>query len=102
MAKDIYYLRNKLDQDLCAYLEVGETWEDSFLMEFMLSDDAPRVTYTGASYENRSILQLFMKIGSSTYENTIKDKNLEWFPIKPDAELMYVVETLANSFIYNK
>ena len=101
MAKEVYYLRSKLDQDLFAYLEIGETWEESFLMEFKLSSDAPLATRTGASVENRRVLLLFKKIGLSTYEDAIKEKYQEWIPIEPDNQIKYISETLANSSIYN-
>lgn len=97
MAKECYYLRNKLDQGLYVYLELGETWEDSFLMEFRITEYAPHFLKTGALYENRHILLAFKCIAISDSKK-ILDKKYEWQPVNADERLKYSAQTFIESF----
>ena len=97
MAKGVYYLRHKVDQELYVYLEIGESWEDSFMMEFRMTESSPHFIKTGALYEHRHILIAFKFIAISPLEEVMRDKMLEWKPITPDHQLEYVVNNFVES-----
>ena len=97
MAKEIYYLRHKVDQELYVYLEIGETWEASIIMEFRIPEIAPHFIKTGALYENRNILIAFKYIAISPLAEIMSDKKYEWKPITPEPQLEYVVKNFIES-----
>jgi len=99
MVAERYYLRNKRDQGLYVYLEIGETWEESFMMEFRMTEGYPHFVKTGALYEHRSILIAFKWIAISSLEEILRDKKIEWEPITPDEPLKYQVKNFKDSFI---
>lgn len=98
MKKECYYFNHKVDQDLCAYVEIGATWEDSFIMEFRTTEDAPHFIKTGALYENRSVLLAFKMIALMEMTEILRDKKLEWKPIQKDPQLEYTVKTFRQYF----
>ena len=97
MAKELFYLRHKIDQELYVYLEIGETWEDSFMMEFRVYEIAPHFIRTGALYENRNVLIAFKYIAITPLLDVKRDKKLEWMPITPDSQLEYVVKNFIEA-----
>lgn len=99
MAKEVYYLRHKIDQELYVYLEIGDTWEDSYMMEFRLFEPSPHFIKTGALYEHRHILIAFKLIAITDAVEAHGDKKLEWVPIKPDEQLEFVVNTFKETFV---
>lgn len=99
MEKECYYFRHKINQELYVYLELGETWEESFLMEFCMADTAPHYIRTGALYENRHILIAFKYIAITPITDVMKDKKLEWKPIQSDSQLDFITKTFIESFI---
>ena len=99
MEKECYYFNHKIDQELCAYVEIGATWEDSFIMEFRTTEVAPHFIKTGALYENRSILLAFKKIALMEMTEVLRDKELEWKPIKEDSQLEYCAKTFIQSYL---
>ena len=99
MDKECYYLRHKLDQELYAYLELGETWEESFLMEFRMTEVAPHYIKTGALFENRHILLAFKYIGMMDIVEVLRDKKLEWKPVEADEQLKFSAKTLVESLL---
>ena len=56
MDKKGHYFRHKIDQGLYAYLELDEIWEDTFLMEYRMTETKPHWIKTGSLNENRRIL----------------------------------------------
>lgn len=102
MAKESYYLRHKLDQGLYVYLEIGETWEDSFLMEYRITETKPHWIKLGSLDENRRILLEFKDSALTSPKEITKDKKLEWKTIHPDAQLEYVTRTFIESYVKNK
>ena len=102
MAKEYYYLRNKLDQELYLYLEIGETWEDSFLMEYRITETKPHWIKPGSLNENRSILLEFKDSALTSSQEITKQKKFEWNNIHPDAQLEYVTRTFIESYVKNK
>lgn len=101
MAKESYYLRYKLDQELYVYLEIGETWEDSFLMEFRITETNPHWIKTGSLDVNRRILLEFKDSALTSPQKITRDKKLEWITIQPDAQLEYVTRTFIESYVKN-
>ena len=99
MAKESFFLRHKIDQELYVYIELGETWEESFLMEFRMTEFAPHFMKTGALYENRHILLAFKNIAIMDIKDVLKDKKLEWIPVNADEQLKYSAKTLIESFL---
>lgn len=99
MAKECYYLRHKIDQELYVYLELGETWEESFLMEFRMTEVVPHFIKNGALYENRHILLAFKYIAISDTVEVLRDKKLEWKPIEADEQLKLSAKTFVGSFL---
>jgi len=102
MAKEYYYLRHKLDLGLYVYLEIGETWEDSFLMEFRITETKLHWIKTGSLDENRRILLEFKDYALTSPQEITKEKKLEWKIIHPDAQLEYVTRTFIESYVKNK
>lgn len=102
MAKESYYLRHKLDQGLYVYLEIGETWEDSFLMEYRITETKPHWIKTGSLDENRRILLEFKDSALTSPQEITRDKKLEWKTIHPDAQLEYLTKTFIESYVKNK
>lgn len=101
MAKEYYYLRNKLDQELYVFLEIGETWEDSFLMEFRITETKPHWIKTGSLDVNRRILLEFKDSALASPLEITRSKNLGWKTIHPNAQLKYVTNTFIESYIKN-
>ena len=99
MDKECYFLRHKIKQELFVYLEIGETWEESFFMEFKITDDAPHSINSGSLYENRHTLIAFKYIAITDIKEILKDKKLEWMPIEPDAQLKFSAKTFVESFV---
>ena len=97
--KECYYLRNKLDQQLYVYLEIGETWEESFVMEFRMTETSPHFIKSGALYEHRHILIAFKYIAITDVVDVLKDKKLEWIPVKPDEQLKMIANNFINTLI---
>ena len=98
MAKDCYYLRHKRNQELFAYLEINETLDDSFVMEFCITDSEPLFIHTGAQDKNRNELQMFEEIATTPIRIVLHDKQMEWKLIPKDIQLEYVVKTFTDSF----
>ncbi len=101
MAKESYYLRHKLDQGLYIYIELAETWEDSFLMEFRITEFAPHFFRTGVLYENRHILLAFKYIAITDVKEILLDKKIEWIPIIANERLKASAQTFIESFLKN-
>lgn len=99
METESYYLRHKIDQTLYVYLEIGETWENSFMMEFRLTKSSPHFIKSGALYEHRHMLIAFKWIAITSLDEIRKDKKIEWIPITPDDSLKYVVKTFKESYV---
>lgn len=99
MAKESYYLRHKLDQGLYVYLEIGETWEDSFLMEYRITETKPHWIKTGSLDENRRILLEFKDAALTSPQEKNEDKKFEWKTIQPDVQLEYVTKTFIDSYV---
>lgn len=94
-----YYLRHKIDQELYVYLEIGETWEESFMMEFRMTEGFPHFIITGALFEHRYLLIAFKWMAITDIVELSKDKKNEWRPVNPDEALLYCIETLKESFV---
>ena len=99
MAKECYYLRHKIDQTLFVYLEIGETWEETFMMEFRKTGSYPHFIKSGALYEHRHMLIAFKWIAITSAEEIQRDKKIEWRPITPDVSLEYTVNTFIESYV---
>jgi hypothetical protein len=102
MAKESYYLRHNFNQGLYVYLEIGETWEDSFFMEFRITETKSHWIKTGSLDENRRILLEFKDSALTSPKEITRDKKLEWKTIHPDAQLEYVTRTFIESYVKNK
>lgn len=98
MAKECYYLRHKIDQELFIYLEFDETWEKSFLMEFRINEVEPHFIKTGVMYENRNILLAFRSIGLMSFVEASKDKKIEWRAVTPDNHLEFSAKNFLDAF----
>ena len=99
MDKERYYLRHKIDQELFIYLELGETWEESFIMEFRMTEVTPHYIKTGALFENRHILLAFKYIAIFDTQEVLRDKKLEWKPVKADEQLKFSAKSLVESLL---
>lgn len=99
MAVETYFFRHKRNQGLYAYLELGETWEESFLMEFRITEDAPHFVKTGAIFDNRHLLLAFKYIATLNYVDAQRDKKLDWRKIEADTQLKYSAQTFIESFM---
>jgi hypothetical protein len=99
METESYYLRHKIDQGLFVYLEIGETWEETFMMEFRSTDSCPHYIKSGALYEHRHMLIAFKWMALTRVEEILRDKKIEWTPIRPDEPLQYLVKTFKESYI---
>lgn len=97
-----YYLRHKINQELFVYVEFSEKWEDTFMMEFCITDCAPHFIKTGALYEHRHLLIAMKYIAKTDVKKILGDKKIEWKPIIPDDQLKYVVKTFKESYITYK
>ena len=98
MNRKCYYLRHKVNQELYVYLEIGETWEESFFMEFCLTETAPHYIKTGALYEHRNILLAFKYIAITDIKEVLHDKKLDWKPVVEDDQLIISAKTFIDSF----
>lgn len=95
--KECYYFRNKIDQQLYVYLEIGETWEKSFVMEFRMTETKPNRIKTGSLIENRRILLEFKDAALTSPQKITENKIFEWKIIHPDTQLEYVTKTFIDS-----
>ena len=98
MAKESYFLRPKFDQELYVYLEFGESWEESFLMEFRITEFTPHYIKTGDLFENRQILLAFKNIANMDIVEVLRDQKLKWKPVKADEQLKYSAKSLVGIF----
>ena len=107
MAKECYYFRHKLKQELYAYLEINEVREDSFFMTFKRSDVDPQTLLKGDKEANWDQLCELKRIAKMKYIEAAHDKTIEWhhLPVTNDKSkiedknyiydpsLIYFVET---------
>ena len=99
MEKRCYYFRHKVDQGLFVYLELDETWEDTFLMEYRITETKPNWIKAGSLNENRHILLQFKDAALTSPQEKNEDKKFEWKTIQPDVQLEYVTKTFIDSYV---
>lgn len=102
MDRKKYYLRHKIDQSLYIYLELGETWEDTFLMEYRLTEIKPHLIKLGSLEENKSIILDFKDAVLTATNGIIENKKFEWKIVQPSDQLDYVTKTFIESYIDSK
>lgn len=91
MEKKDYYLRLKIDQGRYAYLEIGQSWKETMLLKFRITDPFPLVL-SGANYENRCEIQKII-FNALLYSNKLlREEILDWDVIEPDSRLELMVK----------
>lgn len=97
-----YYFRHKIDQSLYAYLELGETWENTFLMKYRLTETKPHSIKSGSLEDNIPILLDFKDAVLTATNGIIENKKFEWIIVQPGVQLDYVTKTFIESYINSK
>ena len=94
------FFRNKNDQDIIAYLEVNDLWEESFITFFRLSEEKPCLTLIGEQY--KMILSLFQTFSLLSHKESWSNKDVEWYPSKNDEKdelVRYKVKTIKEELL---
>ncbi len=94
------FFRNKNDQDIIAYLEVNDVWEESFITFFRLSEEKPCLTFLGEQY--KMIISFFQNISLLNYKEAWSKKDVEWYPSKNDEKdesIRFKVKTIKEELL---
>ena len=102
MGKKCYYLRHKIDQGRFAYLEIDQSWEDTFYMEFCFTDSYPPVLKLGEEPENRCLIEEIRKNALLSRNNALSDENYDWYVIESDVRLELMVKDFIESISKSK
>ena len=99
--KNKAFFRHKLNQELYTYVEIDDSWKDSFVMEFQKSEIEPHFIKSGESEENRRVICGFNEIIEIDIKEALSSKDFEWIPVKPDEQLKYSAKVFKESILKN-